>query len=253
MTSEAPNSNGFAAHTSLESAQNAAILELIERDLFLCHFLTFSKFSDISNEIELKYPQHLFTKTRHYFKEKKIDIYALQLSNNPSYFATACIAFGEFFSRPFGTILGLGCDLTFEKSLDSSFFECITNVCALMNNQNLKYRNNNHCNDPIEQHRNSALEITSTTFFRSTITETSKPPFIDDFQKIINSTSFKNFTPPTTIMDIPVFVVQASNPNLQSLYFGDSKIELLNTDRLNQFLGRSLSINEINFSIHPIT
>lgn len=256
LKSNFQNSNGFASHTSLDQAKINGVLELIERDLFLCHYLTFENFCDITEFVTKSHTAHLFSISASYFQKKGIELRAILLSNDTDFTSVMCIGFGESYKKPFGVNLGFGCNFSFDVALESATLECITNLVVICSDSEVDPIYISNLDDPILPHQNASRDLYMAKYFRSHLSNHIRYPChkIRKFKEIYAKTTFIEFKGLDIFSQMPLFTVHAINNDLQSLYFGPTKLENVNLSRLNEFLSSfEISSDTINYKLHPVT
>ena len=101
---------GFSGHKNQELADIKAKLELIERDSFMCHYLTKTPFKQIrEDEEKIEDIPIMNIKTKLKGLGINLNIYQMNTAIKGIY-ACACISEGINYKKPFGVITGLGCN-----------------------------------------------------------------------------------------------------------------------------------------------
>lgn len=234
-----PNSSGAAAHLSFQSAAAIAAIELVERDAFFCHWLTqtpaqevsFSDLSDVrmaiaicaANSVEIR-----FAKLR---------------SVGGGLNTVVCAAFGSHVVRPFGAILGLGCDKSLENAIQKSFYEVVQNVAIWLDGKSespLKEADFSGSITPMSHFRLGLFQGSEAQCrFLFSIDENKEPDITEeiDFQ-------FTELELPEAFSPSPFLIVRAECSQLQSAFFGPTIDEVINFERLTRFMrGQSPRIN----------
>lgn len=116
ISNKIANSNGVAGHEDFARASEAAVHELIERDLFLCHFYSNIPFSKGSTKpIE----NSRFERALDWLKRNHVEVLLHPVSRNgfvSSFNGFRC-------SKPFGYIIGAGVSSDSGKAAASAFIE----------------------------------------------------------------------------------------------------------------------------------
>lgn len=145
-------------------------------------------------------------------------------------------------------VLGLGAKNTLIESLNSSFIECARNLAYILNEPTLNCFNIVDFNDAESvphSHFKFALHPETPRYLESFLKsasqhEVNKASGADsNFSFEILDHSFLNLKLET------LFVVRATNPNLQNLFYGPTKAEKLNLKRLSQFSGKNITFDEV--------
>lgn len=247
---------GFAGHRNEQLAEESAKLELIERDAFLCHYLTMTPFIPVLNrKIKLPYINFQDIITKLSKDNIKISLFSMNSINDTN--AYLCIADGVNFATPFGIIIGLGCAMEKKIAMEVAIIECLSNtVCCLDNKfaHPLSLKEFNSTPNPSPKHhaalgqntdssrhflpligrteislKNNGLELSIESF----ISETHKPSF-------------------RGIGETPVYFSNVTSNCLQTQFTGAVTNHKVNLKRLSQFLGRDIIFEEINHYPHPI-
>lgn len=230
---EIPTSNGMAAHFSREAAHEGGLRELVERDRFLCHFLTSTPFLSFDEKIlddDLRAVIARLAKLG-----VRLEIREMRRLNE--FFSVACAAFGENFERPFGMVAGFGCDKDLKNAAQRAFLECIRHVLPLVEEGDAPLTLEEFSRVPYpgpEEHYRLALHLDLAREHRNL------------FVPEAGSSALKaeNFPLPTEVKelslelpgDLPGFlVVQVSSKDLQPFYFGVPKEEDINREALRRF------------------
>lgn len=224
-------SNGMAAHFSWEAAREGGLRELVERDRFLCHFLTntpFLPFAERFLDEDL-----LNVKERLAERRVKLEVREMRRLNGLS--SVACVAFGEKFERPFGLVAGFGCDKDLINAARGAVLECLRHVLPVMEEEEkpltLKEFSAHPYPGPLEHHR-LALNVE--------IAREHSKLFLPE----TNPQKEENFLVQTEVKDLPLelpgelpgfLVLQVASPDLQPFYFGVPREEDINRTLLRRF------------------
>lgn len=222
-------SNGFAVHISSEQALESARNELIERDLFLCHFLTQTPFEKITIE------DPWIVDIQSYLKAKDIELSFYSMGSINFVEGLLCSISGFQAKEPFGCILGSAAGER-NKIVMASFLEAFRNY----------------------SHLNLKTAISLEQFLEKS---TTRIDFIDHGNLSLNLEYAKNLIEPllfvngfsveetfdldldihyfdkadTPFNDAPLVVCRAISKNLQDMYTGEANASKLNERRLRQF------------------
>lgn len=242
------NSNGIALHFDRPSAKINAQAELIERDSFLCHYLTNTK-PEIINEIpfELK---TCFKK----IEGERIQTQTLKLSPTNEHHVVMTISTGINSKNPFGLCLGLAADLNLNKAVWKSSIECIRHITAFLETDyndhsiyslrdflriqkpdvldHIKYANNPTIGYEIFKQL-TGKDVATLSENRTNIAfiDLKMPKFFDKFNLV---------------------GVRAQSQDLQNLFFGITTRQNINLQRLKQFSGEELQFEQLNKLPHPL-
>ncbi|UOF00421.1 YcaO-like family protein [Bdellovibrio reynosensis] len=248
-------SNGVAAHLSISEAKTAACSELIERDLFLSHYLTKKPYYEIPLPTVLKKEYDLFFTeiSRNLLKTKS---YFLGEINGVGVYATAL--FGINFKVPFGIEIGLGSSTDRTKSLEKSLIECFRQASNIIFHpttiNNITIDDFSKIDSPtFLDHGNLALNLdfyNSIAEYFNTEPNALIPPKnfkVDTIQYSILETGFSD------LKSAPLKFAQAKCKDLQSLYLGIPKPNDINLGRLRLFSNnKNLNFIDLNLFPHPL-
>jgi len=221
------NSNGVAAHTTLADATHNAKMELIERDLFLCHYYT-------------ETPMRIFEyKPSAIGKLAKMGVkmdFWLTHSFGSQY-CIAAIASGFDFSTPFGAIVGLGTGEDKEAAAEKAFVECLRMTVSVINQKKIQSISAlelaGKTKPSVMDQFNWALSLEARNGLRAVCRQESQG--IKNVE--LGCDAFFNVTTlfkPSDPLDPPLFVMHAENPRLQPLYFGVPMPSTVNIQRLTE-------------------
>lgn len=243
----APTSSGFASHLDYDQASFIAQNELIERDLFLCHFYTNQSFRPISAS---RIPAECF-EIQSWCKDLRIPIEFYELG------PTGCVANidGRLFKRPFGFATGTSIKTDFSSACFHAAVEALRNAqpgihagdqpsLSLSEFQNIR-------NPSFSDHGKLSLNtqyanLISFLFDGSALGQSNNADLIPhDFEMIKLHEKIPIFK------ECPFFVVQALEPNLQGLFEGPTTDQNLNLERLSKFSGRRLRPSDVQNLPHP--
>ena len=233
-----PNSSGVAAHTSFESAASNAATELVERDAFFCHWLTQTPAQE---SILIERPEVL--KAIKKFSLHSVEIRFAKLRSVGGLSAVVCGAFGSQASEPFGVILGLGCSKSFGEAIEKAFFEVVQNAAIWLFGKSempLSMADLAHPFNPMSHFRlglNQHSDVNCRWLF-STEFET----VTDENQNV--ELQFIELMLPDEFGQSPFTIVRAEAPLLQHAFFGPTRDDVVNFERLARFMsGSSFKVN----------
>lgn len=240
--------NGVAAHPCLQKARELARKELIERDLFLCHYLTQVPLTPLLVQVPFQKRLDAACVFLRVFKTRSVMDIEVVVS----------IADGSRAKpAPFGAIIGLGADEDVGQAAQKACIECLRNVIFLLGRDRhpelsaaeLKRLPKPKAKDQLHW----SFCPASTAGISSIVDSSFAPSFTAGKEKLpgsyeyhlLHSRDEKGSTP-------PLFVVQCVNPMLQNLFFGYSTQDKLNMQRLSRFCGRTVEMKDINLHPHPL-
>lgn len=221
--------NGMAAYPNVDGARLHAKQELIERDLFLCHYLTMTPF--------YPYPfQHPLVG----------DLWKLGIEmsfhrtaswNNCS--CVVAIASGEKFKRPFSYIIGSGASANLSDAASKAILEAALNVIHVIEDKTstaISLGDFLSIEMPgVEDQLRMAMSFD--------VREGIKPLLQYRTDKVIPNVSAENdafefqvlHQPDVEQSRAPLYVVRCFNRDLQKLFFGKTTNDKVNFERLQHF------------------
>lgn len=246
---EGMRSNGVAAHFDLSCAQQNARLEYLERDLFFCHYLTHQGFYHLKeNDLNAHYQKIIA-----YYRQKKIKIEFYALGESRWNKIVACCAEGENYNYPFGLILGMGSSYSAQEAQEKSFLECIRNVMAIEEgNLDIDYTPGDFENEKVSvmKHIDYALDLKN--FKNHQFLVTGARP-LKESKKEKTNFSFTTYDLSEFAFPFSFWVVRAQEKSLQQAFWGKTKKEYINLERMRVFTGnQELDYQDLNYSIHPL-
>lgn len=245
--SKISTTNGVAAHPTRRQAEKKSLFELIERDLFLSHFLTKTPLTPLS------YPQKIPSKVRDYINEAsdRLSFYKMRQANVGTGYV--CLITG---GNRWGGIFGLSFgNENHDELIQSAFLEAFRQYSYLrFSNQleeSLSLEDFN--NLKTWNFKSHALLSRNLNYFKSISdlfgekNESNHIVVYDD-----NEFKFKELKPNIAPFDsLPIYVIQCSNTNCQNLYVGLATKESISKTGINRFLG--FEPLELNLSPHPLS
>lgn len=240
-------SNGIAGHTDYSLTQKNAIDELIERDLFLCHFFTKTPFKRIPEIHYIEKYQKLITWSE--WSKIKFTLYYLG--------QTGCLGLidGRNANNPFGYTV----TSTFSDSLDNSIENTMSNLVQ----RGFYYHSHQNSLDNISldefvklenpnfvQHGLLALNIeyaNSISFLFEGNTGIVGPALRDSS---ITCVPIQSSDP--LLKNIPASFARAYCEDAQNLFLGMPTKDILNFSRLSSFSNREQNMHTILNKPHPM-
>lgn len=251
FTSDQTNSNGFAAHLNREGADRNARNEVVERDLFFCHFLTDSPFPPLPAEDKAGD----WVKTARAWVSghgARLRFFRLGATG------ALCVIDGLEAPRPYGLLLGLSAQEDPADSIRSAFIEAGRAA-------HLQFSAPDSPSLTLEQYR----ELKDPTF-----SDHGRLALNPDYARRIDQALLSpgSGTPPSSARELarerirtdeiriprPVFedcpfvIARASSPEAQGLFRGPTTIEKVNLERLRRFSGRDLRFEDLCPLPHPL-
>lgn len=240
------HSNGVAIHTEPQLAKENAQNELIERDLFLCYFLTKTPMKIIDRPAPLDINFSLLEE-----KLNKLGIeIKLGVSTCQEISMVTCITTGK--EDPWN-VIGFGSSKNIEHASQKAILECLSNtVWRIDSEAKLSPKSRDEFesanNSPLH-HRN--LYMTSQNdlnldwmFGHQEALDNPPQNYYVTFEEL----GSKN----TLIQSAPIKAFRAVSNDIQSIFYGPTTLENINFDRLERFARKKLENNDINWEPHPI-
>jgi hypothetical protein len=227
------SSCGFAAHSVAKNAILGASKELIERDAFFCHWLTYTP----GNNIETSQTKRWAA----FFKNLNFGLKYSQLQSSDSSLAIVlCLVQFSENSASFG----LGCESTLEEAIEKSTLEVLPT--AIQQSKNIQ---------PQESFLSEGENLNSAFHHNLALNNFSleQTAFLFGQQKIENTDNIYSIETslielPPELKECPLVVAQAKCGQLQKHFFGPTVEENLNKQRLVDFVGNQNF--QLNFKTH---
>ncbi|MCB0368766.1 MAG: YcaO-like family protein [Bdellovibrionales bacterium] len=245
------HSNGVALHTNEESAKLNAKLELLERDGFLCHFLTKTPFANFNPPKDMNID---FEQIKSRLQKKGVEI-SLKKVIYSSPQIVLCIARKKDGSNAFNSILGLGSHDDIKLSTAKAITECLSNVVW-------RLEDSSESSLSLDEFKNKTIHrpMDHQKVYFGNDSELSLDWIFDsDNSQVINEVNTNiviEFTPLkagiSILEDAPITVMRATSTQLQNIFYGPTILEKINVHRLNQFTGANVDETSINWMPHPI-
>ena len=243
------NSNGWAGHLNLRSAESNAKLELIERDLYLCHFLTKRPFMKIGID-HIAVPRWLKETADFLFEKYNVEICIGRMFGSDTLNAVAIAIFGGLY---FGVITSQSCSVSLAAAIEKAAIESLRNAVHEISGDSgsrplslgefSKLKNMGPRNHYLLGLHSSSVPLVRGLYSESKISIDDAIP--DCFRTIV----FFDKTPSTSI---PFHIVKAECELMQKMFFGLPSVEKININRLIDFTNNSnLRYSDVN--THPHT
>jgi hypothetical protein len=226
-------SNGFAAHTTIYKAKAAALAELIERDVFLSCWLIRKPAAQLSigkkelvafRNVGAKVELGCFGNCMGLF----VGIGIVQVAGRFAIATAAC-----------STLAALRKKLLLEAKLYiADFLSSEAPIPIRVLPKNAKPRD----------HLRLYLSENFDDFRSEWIRKTDELPEIQGFQYALEDLSHTN--PYASETGYSVF--RATSSGAQNLWFGPTERSVVNLDRIQSYLGRRITLDEINLAPHPL-
>ncbi|MFM6929616.1 MAG: YcaO-like family protein [Bdellovibrio sp.] len=245
------SSNGVAAHTDRKKAVLGAKQELIERDLFLMHFLTMMPFSTFT-PTSLTIPSNL----KNNLSAQGVTLYYGVLVDQKDFKGVIAIATGFKCIRPWGLCLGMSVDTSFELASEKATIECLRHIIPLIQDIDLPTPHTinsfkSMSSHLVDDHFKLGLNIDYAKWFVKN--------FIKDTPSSLRATNtqttFETFdlVIPNSVSNPPLYVVKSKSTELQDLFFGCTTLEKININRLFSFNPNLRNrLDSVNMYPHPI-
>lgn len=243
------NSNGVALHTHEEDAKLNAKLELLERDGFLCHFLTRTPFASLDTPSGTDID---FERIKDRLQKHGVEIVLKRAAiSYPK--IVLCIARKTVGENPFNCILGLGSHDDLKVSATKAITECLSNAVWMLESsdtqsidtETFKSKRNHTSIDHQMLYLGKNDDLSLDWIF-----ETENKSHVAELDCKIDFTTLKSDI--SILENAPITVVRASSDNLQNIFYGPTVLENLNMHRLSKFVGKTVDEAHINWMPHPI-
>ncbi|MFT6631934.1 MAG: hypothetical protein ACJAS4_001895 [Bacteriovoracaceae bacterium] len=229
-------SHGVSAHWCKESAKENSLCELIERDMFLCHFLTGKGAKRVENSDIQEVNAGLSS------KGCRLKVFQLSTLNNYNVFVTI----GE--NGALGNIIGLGASIDSESALKKSMIECLFRLIAEAGRSSSDL--NKDVENPIEHylyHLESPRLVNSMLLKNSSFSSKviNKSADIDvEWEELGNLNEI--------IPGLKLCVLRGRTKSLQGMYYGNTSEQKVNFSRLKEFFGELLTFDDLETMVHPV-
>ncbi len=229
-------SHGVSAHWSKESAKENSLGELIERDMFLCHFLTGKGAKRIeNNEIQE-------VNTALSSKGCRLKVFQLSTLNNYNIF----VSVGE--NGALGNIIGLGASVDSETALKKSMIECLFRLVAEAGRNSSDLSKDvesplEHYLYHLENPRLANSMLLKNSSFSSQVTNKSADIDIE-WEELGNLNEI--------VPGLELCVLRGQTKSLQDMYYGNTSEQKVNFSRLKDFFGELLTFDDLETMVHPV-
>lgn len=243
--------SGVSAHPNEVQAKKNSKLELLERDIFLCHLLTSQPFTRLSREERKQVDQKVLKSSL--LPGLKVDVEFAKLPISKSLSTVCCVFRGGGHKDKFGLILGLGTSNDFSLACQKAYFEALTgyNNFLVYHNSITSQRLWTKTVLKPEHHDIHALNMKYAKWFDHVFfrPHSNRSAYIPNSLRSFQPFKFNRLRLPDELKSIPLVVIQATHCELQPFFFGKPSRHQLNFDRINKFRNKV----EINWElIHPL-
>lgn len=239
------NTSGLAVHKNDEAGIQVAKNELLERDLFFCHFLTKTKMKELNNQF-LNESCH---KLLDFFKTHGAHPALYKMGGEEMFAVCAIITGFESHLTRFGVIVGSACSNSYCMSAEKALYECMIDFISIIENgsKSIPLKSFLKLNSPGPH---SHLRLGRNCEYAK--------KFLGSYKIDFNFNSIKSGE-----LDIKTSIIEeefsslglkfyvASGEQLQPLYFGQTSQSNINMLRLREFRGGNLKFSDINQLPHP--
>ena len=229
-------SNGVSVHWTVEDAKRNSLSELIERDVFLCHYLTGEAAKRVENSLVQEVNGTLSKRSC------RVKVYQLSCVNQHCVFLTV----GE--NGATGNIIGLGAAVDSKTALQKSVVECLFRLVA--ESENKEFPSVESVENPAD-HYNFHLS-------KPTLKD-SKLILNSSFSKKVNTLNFNidfdwNIIGNLNEMlpGLELYVVKGNAPSLQTMFYGEVSEDKVNISRLREFFGKYVDLKDLETILHPV-
>ena len=252
------NSNGVAAHIDRSKAIEASKNELLERDIYLCHYLTTIPMKRIDYD-KIAKKDKIIKGIIVKLAAKELDLHILEMNSALDNIHTICVAvFGEQSTSPFGMTIGFGTNADLITAIKSALFESMRNVSNFMENPK-----DIPAIDVIQFWASETitgrehLQLSKSFIFTSHVKdyfEKSNHTYENTYSW---NTEVNAIVTEEVVADIPLLnnaplhVYYSSSDKVQDLYFGEINEDKINLSRLSQFAGKEVAIESLPYMPHP--
>ena len=243
------NSNGVALHTDKEKAKLNARCELIERDSFLCHFLTKTPFARVVLPSQFNIDFKAITQK---LKKQGVEIVLKRaIYSQPQ--VVFCMARKIHRPHSFNCVLGLGSSYDIKVALRKAMAECLSNLIWILHHHHrktesvkeFKSKSHYHSIDHQKIYYGDNSELNLDWIFNGKYSNE-----LLEMDEEIELSTLKARTP--ILREAPVSVVRAKGENLQNIFYGPTALKKINFNRLEKFTNSKVDKNRINWMPHPI-
>lgn len=243
-----PTSNGFAAHISPSKARRNAMYELIERDLFLCHFLTKTPFSPFPKKLKKNW-KWLF-QIKKLIRDLDLRIRYYMLGNS----GLVCAIDGLESNNAIGFIFGASYKENLEEAAISATIESLRQAYFIRisnNTNNLSLEQFLLIEKPnFKDHGDLAINLDYAHQIAALFSNKEKSSNGYPYKELgLGDLSVIEL--PWITDDCPFYFAKADSPNAQNLFLGAPKESDVNLKRLQDFAGKPITLLDVNPLPHP--
>jgi hypothetical protein len=248
-------SNGVACHLDQKLAEDSAKAELIERDLFLCHFFTQTPFRPFFEKklrsifLDFSIELPIFNKSKKYFSRKNIPLVIYDCGFSDHLHTVLVCAFGKNYKNPFGFVFGSACKKNLKQAIESATIECLRHLVSVIQEPSLETLSEEKFLEKSswDFHDHGSLGLNLSYFKKIEhlfpLSITGREGEEDPTEELVLSSSLKqiysiSYTQ-SCIPKTPFFITKAQSPQLQELFLGPSNSNQWNISRLKEFSQKS--------------
>lgn len=249
------NSNGVAAHFDIQLAQENALCELIERDIFLCNFLSIKAgVREIENHL---LPSVLLRSLTH-FSHDNVEFKFYVLGTLLQRHVVLAIANGFKSNNPFGCVIGVSANMNLESAILSAFNETARSsvtyiadeVCSSWNQKAEDFFTTRQFS--ILEHKRLSMTKEHGLKIWEYYLQKKNSPLVES-QIDLNRVNFNLLKLPVELRNLGISVYRAESDEVQNLFFGKTEIHNVNIKRLECYSKSKVTVDMINFLTHPLS
>ena len=244
------NSNGVAVHPDITYAKEYAANELIERDLFLCHYLTNTPMKLISLEKLDKNSQAILD----FLEEFDIGVKIFQMGRVSKNAICVILDGRKCITNKFGIIAGSSCGHELESSIKKAMLETLIDFISVIENgvRNISLDEFYQLDYVFpEDHLRLARNIDYANSYFNIFEDQSSDFLINSDSDSMSEISINEIKIDKRFDKLGLKMFQAKSDKMQPLYFGKTKMEYINMERLKNFKNNSFLAEDINKLPHP--
>ena len=249
--SQFKSTNGLAVYPSEAECIRRASFELVERDLFFCHYLTKTPF--IRSEFTESFATDQWQQFVATCKEHGVKVELRELQKNNIGYGMICLAQGaNTFPVRFGATIGLGFG---ENKYDAAFKavkECAAQVAFNIDGD---ISTDGVSIESFSKQTHWNVEDQRKWTFNPDSVKGIAPLFMKDgveHEVKCFSVETKQVHWPIEYSDIPLKAYRAYSSEMQGLFFGPVREEILNIRRLSKFTGQPITVDRLQHFPHPL-
>lgn len=246
--------NGVALHVDYSRAAAFATLELLERDAFLCHYLTNTPYTTLDGA---QFLGENAARVVYHLQKSGLQInFGVLRAAVPEIKVVLCCINGLNWSRPFGLIYGMGSSPHIDESCRKSWEECARGLSGIVAGARFQAMD---IDEFLRLRRATPVDHMRLAWDLDYARRVTKV-----FHAVDGHYPSQRFEDPQIthrVLEIkhgqfsmfPGFVVQAQSPRAQKLFFGANSNEpLINFERLSAFAGRPIKKSDLTALPHPL-